>query len=327
MNKIRFAIVWVLIACASSVAYSAQRAPQLQPDAINDVKLVPALAQGAQGGAVLRAQILLDRARFPVGEIDASFGSNMMRAVAAFQRSQTIEPSGKLDAPTWEALNREGATALTSYRLADADVAGPFVKVPNDMMAKAKLTALGYASALEAVAERFHVNPRLLQKLNPGKDFARGGDEILVPNVDGIGGLPKAARIIVSKSDASVSVIDASNRTLARFPASTGSEHDPLPAGEWKINGVSRNPLFHYNPKLFWDADERQAKAKIPPGPNNPVGVVWIDLSKPHYGIHGTPEPSRIGKTQSHGCIRLTNWDALALAQAVAPGTLAILQQ
>ena len=171
------------------------------------------------------------------------------------------------------------------------------------------------------------MNPRLLQKLNPGKDYARAGEEIIVPNIDGVGTLPKAAKIVVSKSDASVSVVDASDRTLARYPATTGSGHDPLPVGTWKVNGVARNPPFHYNPKLFWDADPRDAKAKIAPGPNNPVGVVWIDLSKAHYGIHGTPEPSRIGKTQSHGCIRLTNWDALALAQAVAPGMPAILQE
>ncbi|HEY0916375.1 MAG TPA: L,D-transpeptidase, partial [Solimonas sp.] len=112
-----------------------------------------------------------------------------------------------------------------------------------------------------------------------------------------------------------------------RFPATIGSRHDPLPLGKWKINGVSRDPPFHYNPKLFWDAEEGHSKAKIPPGPNNPVGVVWIDLSKPHYGIHGTPEPRTIGKTQSHGCIRLSNWDAAALADAVKPGTPALLQR
>ena len=327
MDTIRFVLVCVLIACAIPPSYSAQRAPQFQPEVINDVQLAPALARGAQGDAVLRAQILLDRARFSVGEIDAVFGSNMARAVAAFQKSQGLEASARLDARTWEALNREGATALTSYRIADADVAGPFAKVPDDMMEKAKLPALGYASPLEALAERFHVNPRLLQKLNPRADFARAGNEIVVPNIDGVPPLPKAAKIVVSKSDASVSVIDASERTLARFPATTGSQYDPLPIGAWKINGVARNPPFHYNPKLFWDADPRHAQAKIAAGPNNPVGVVWIDLSKEHYGIHGTPEPSRIGKTQSHGCIRLTNWDALALAQAVAPGTPTILQE
>ena len=324
----RFAIAFVVIALGAPPAYAAQRAPQpqLQPDVVNDVKLMPALAQGAQGDAVLRAQVLLDRARFSVGEIDAAFGSNMTRAIAAYQKSQDLTASGKLDAATWEALNREGATALTSYVIADTDVAGPFVKVPADLVAQSKLPALGYASPLEALAERFHVAPRLLQTLNPGKDFA-AGTQIVVPNIDAAGPLPKAAKIVVSKSDGSVSVLDPSGRTLARFPATTGSQHDPLPIGTWKVNGVARNPPFHYNPKLFWDAKPQHAKAKIPPGPNNPVGVVWIDLSKPHYGIHGTPEPSRIGKTQSHGCIRLTNWDALALAAAVAPGTPAVLQK
>jgi lipoprotein-anchoring transpeptidase ErfK/SrfK len=133
--------------------------------------------------------------------------------------------------------------------------------------------------------------------------------------------------VIVDKSESTVTLLDASGKTIAHFPASAGSQHDPLPLGTWKINGVARNPPFHYNPKLFWDADPGHGKAKIAAGPNNPVGVVWIDLSKDHYGIHGSPEPSTIGKTQSHGCIRLTNWDAMAMAQAVAPGVPAILQE
>jgi len=136
-----------------------------------------------------------------------------------------------------------------------------------------------------------------------------------------------AAQVIVDKSDSTVALADAGGKVYAQYPATTGSEHDPLPIGEWKINGVARDPVFHYNPDLFWDADPSHAKAKIPAGPNNPVGVAWIDLSKPHYGIHGTPEPSTIGKTQSHGCIRLTNWSAREVASAVAPGTPALLQE
>jgi lipoprotein-anchoring transpeptidase ErfK/SrfK len=132
---------------------------------------------------------------------------------------------------------------------------------------------------------------------------------------------------VVDKSDASVNLIDAAGKTYARYPATMGSTHDPLPLGEWKIKGVANDPVFHYNPALFWDADPAHAKAKIPAGPNNPVGVVWIDLSKEHYGIHGTPEPATIGKTQSHGCIRMTNWSAAMVAQAVAPGTTALLQE
>jgi lipoprotein-anchoring transpeptidase ErfK/SrfK len=195
------------------------------------------------------------------------------------------------------------------------------------MMEKAKLPALGYESPLEALGEKFHASPKLLQQLNPGKDFATAGQQIVVPDVNSPAPLPKAAKVVVDKSDSVVMLVDAAGKTIAQYPATMGSEHDPLPLGEWKIRGVSRNPEFHYNPALFWDANPTHEKATIPPGPNNPVGVVWIDLSKDHYGIHGTPEPSKISKTQSHGCIRLTNWDALALAQAVSPGMTALLQE
>ncbi|MEO8743410.1 MAG: L,D-transpeptidase, partial [Lysobacteraceae bacterium] len=163
--------------------------------------------------------------------------------------------------------------------------------------------------------------------LNPGKDFATAGDIIVVPDVTATVALPKGAKVVVDKSDSTVTLLDAAGKTLAQYPASTGSVHDSLPIGTWKIQGVAKNPTFHYNPALFWDADPKNAKATLPAGPNNPVGVVWIDLSKPHYGIHGTPEPSKIGKTESHGCIRLTNWDASELSQAVSPGMPAILQE
>jgi lipoprotein-anchoring transpeptidase ErfK/SrfK len=135
------------------------------------------------------------------------------------------------------------------------------------------------------------------------------------------------AKVIVDQSDRSVIAQDAAGKVLARYPASMGSEHDPLPVGEWKVNGKSDNPVFNYNPDLFWDADLTHSKAKIPAGPNNPVGLVWIDLSKEHYGIHGTPRPENIGKTQSHGCIRLTNWDAVELGAAVKAGMPAVLQE
>jgi lipoprotein-anchoring transpeptidase ErfK/SrfK len=133
-----------------------------------------------------------------------------------------------------------------------------------------------------------------------------------------------AARIVVSGN--SVRAFDAEGKLLAYYAATTGSEHDPLPIGEWKIQGVARNPKFHYNANLFWDAKKSDDKATIQPGPNNPVGLVWIDLSKDHFGIHGTPEPGRVGHASSHGCVRLTNWDAMELASMVKPGTPAILE-
>jgi lipoprotein-anchoring transpeptidase ErfK/SrfK len=193
-------------------------------------------------------------------------------------------------------------------------------------MAQAKLTYLGYASALEEMAEKFHSSPEVLRAINPGANFGEPGRQFTAPNVL-VMPPPQAARIVVSKAESSVRAYDVSGTLLAFYAATIGSEHDPLPLGEWKINGVARNPKFHYNAELFWDAKDATDKATLPPGPNNPVGLVWIDLSKDHYGIHGTPEPSRVGHADSHGCIRLTNWDALELATMVRPGTPAILKE
>jgi lipoprotein-anchoring transpeptidase ErfK/SrfK len=276
--------------------------------------------------AILRAQVLLDRAHFGAGEIDGATGSNMKAALAGFQKAHDIAGDGTLDSATWAALNADPSDALVTYTLQDSDVTGPFQPIPEDMAAKAKMTTLGFASVEEALGERFHASPALLKRLNPGKDFTRAGEQIVVPNVEGAAPLPKGGKIVVSKAAKTLTLYDTAGKIVAQFPSSTGSEHDPLPLGEWKVNGISKNPVFWYNPKLFWDAKPGESKAKIPPGPNNPVGVAWIDLSKDHYGIHGTPVPSSIGKTQSHGCIRLTNWDVATLMTSVGAGTQVVLQ-
>ena len=318
---------WLLAGlCALTLSVGAIPAAGAADEPAENLENSLPLAQGAQGLAVLHAQVLLDRANFPSGEIDAKYGSNMSRAVMAWQRRNKLPATGRVDKREWALLARGGAPVLVKYAISEADIAGPYQAIPKDMMEKAKLPALNYVSAEEALAERFHVSPALLRVLNPGKEFGRAGEEIIVPNV-ARAPLPEAGRVVVDRSDLSVSLVDEQGVVAARFPATIGSKHDPLPLGKWKINGVSRNPPFFYNPKLFWDAEEGHDKAKIPPGPNNPVGVAWIDLSKPHYGIHGTPEPRTIGKTQSHGCIRLANWDAAALADAVKPGTPAPLQR
>lgn len=222
--------------------------------------------------------------------------------------------------------------ALVPYTVSADDVAGPFTTLPRArtgeqlMLEEAKLPQLNYGSAREEIASKFHVNPKLLAQLNPGRNFDKPGEEILAPNV--LTPAPaKAASVVVDGSEQSVRALDSQGKVLAFYPATVGSAHDPLPTGKWKILGKRFHPEFHYNPNLFWDSENKNVKATLPPGPKSPVGVVWISLSKAHYGIHGTPEPSTIGRTQSHGCIRLTNWDAEELANMVGPGTPAILQQ
>jgi lipoprotein-anchoring transpeptidase ErfK/SrfK len=271
----------------------------------------------------LRLQVMLDRAGFSPGEIDGRSGTNTRRALLAFQRSHGLPASGAPSRATWRALESDAPT-LIDHTLSAADVTGPFEPIPEDMMEKSRLPALGYTSALEAIAEKFHSSPELITSLNPHSAWDQG-ETLRVPNVEREAEGRKAAKVIVDGNDFSVTALDDKGKVIRSYPATMGSEHDPLPIGEWKIQGVSRHPPFFYNPDLFWDADESHAKVKIAPGPNNPVGVVWIDLSKEHYGIHGTPEPRTVGKTQSHGCIRLTNWDAAELADLVKPGTPAIL--
>jgi lipoprotein-anchoring transpeptidase ErfK/SrfK len=295
------------------------------------------LGQTPAASEALRTQVMLDRAGFSPGVIDGYMGGNTRRALEAYQRQKPDLSAAAIE-PT------------VSYVITPEDVSGPYSPdIPTDLVEQAKLPALGYRSVIEALSERFHATPALLQRLNPGATFA-AGETLIVPNVEPLvppvetlptaptgtdasagrrGAAPARPQpiqkpdvvVTVTKSAAALTVTDASGRIVFFAPVTTGSEHDPLPIGEWKVNGVQLNPAFQYNPDLFWDADPAHSKATIPPGPNNPVGLVWIDISKDHYGLHGTPEPQAIGRTESHGCVRLTNWDALKLAGLVKPGT------
>ncbi|HEV8132814.1 MAG TPA: L,D-transpeptidase [Acidobacteriota bacterium] len=284
--------------------------------------------------AALDIQIRLDQAGFSPGEIDGNLGRNTRLALAAFQQARGLQPAATIDEATRQALSNSGASeTLVSHKLTPDDVAGPFLdNIPRDLMKQATLPGLYYTSPIEKLGEKFHISPMLLKRLNPGTKFA-AGEEIKVPNVSGTSGSEKEAAtpappangggvtVVVSKKGSSLTVKTADGRVIFHAPVTSGSEHDPLPIGQWKVTGVSKNPTFHYNPTLFWDAKSRGGKADIKPGPNNPVGVVWIDISKEHYGIHGSPEPGNIGHTSSHGCVRLTNWDAMKVASLVKPGT------
>lgn len=293
----------------------------------NDASSSPILnSYGQHGTAVLRAQVLLDRAHFSPGEIDGRYGGNTSSAAAAFNLAKNIKARAEVNAATWQALNLDTALVIVPYTLTAEDLAGPFTPIPEEMADKANLPALGYENLTEALGEKFHASPGLLASLNPGVTLDSAGAVIQVPNVV----RPPIERtagmaIHISKRQGAVEVVDEDGVVLAHYPATTGSVHDPLPLGNWKINGVGWNPPYNYNPDLFWDAEASEKKVTLAPGQNNPVGPVWIDLSKPHYGIHGTPVPSAIGKSTSHGCIRLTNWDAMELGKIVTPGMPAVL--
>ena len=307
---------------------------------------------------VLAAQVMLDRSGFSPGEIDGKAGPNFQKALSAFQQSRGLRVSGLLDETTAERLHEDAGDepAVVTYVLTDVDVAGPFQpNIPRDLVQQAKLDTLGYRTPLEALGEKFHVSPALLQTLNEGQTFATVGEQVVVPNVKQIEfptveiaptratkdtktaqpaqtaqtGNATAApgfRIVVTKRSSALTVEDETGRVLFYAPVTTGSSHDPLPIGTWKVTGLHQMPAFHYNPKLFWDAKRSDSKATIRPGPNNPVGVAWIDISKEHYGIHGTPEPSTVGHTESHGCVRMTNWDVARVLEWAKPGTVVVFK-
>jgi lipoprotein-anchoring transpeptidase ErfK/SrfK len=310
-----------------SIAFScgAAIAQQIRPETVNSESLSPSAAErlakpsADPDPAMVRLQVLLDRAGSSPGVIDGLNGENVSKALAGFEAMSGLHPDGKLDPDVISRL--ENTTPIVNaYVVTNDDAAGLVDHIPDDYGEKAKMPSMGYTSVAEKLSERFHMSTGLLQALNPGSDFAPGKTVQVVAPGEPKQGVVK--RIEANKKTAQVMAYDEQGKLLAVYPATVGSEDNPSPKGTHKVKGVARMPVYRYDPKLNFKQGKNNEVLTIPKGPNGPVGSVWIDLTEPTYGIHGTPDPELIGKAGSHGCVRLTNWDAEELAGMVKPGVV-----
>jgi lipoprotein-anchoring transpeptidase ErfK/SrfK len=309
--------------CASSLLLAS---PALALDAqqVNDAQ--PAAGKSAASGKLepltVKMEILLDRAHFSPGEIDGKMGENVKKAIAAFAAAHGATWKGRWTPELWQALSNGAPQDLfAQYTTTEDDLNGPFLKkLPDKMEDMKDLPGLYYTSLREELAERFHLSEDLLAALNPGATFDKPGETLVTPAVSDNALAGKVARITVDKSAQTVEAFDSQNQLIAFYPATVGSEEKPAPSGQLKVTEVQKKPTYHYNPKYHFKGVDAEKPFTIKPGPNNPVGLAWIGLRGEGYGIHGTPEPDKVSKSASHGCVRLTNWDALQLAAAVRKG-------
>ena len=318
---------------AAPAARPAAVAPAIKPPAPVVAKSAAAAASAeaivipdaiaAPQRALIRLEVLLDRAHFSPGVIDGKDGGNLKSAEAAYRVANKLGDSADIAALTSALTTTDAESTVKSYTITDADVAGPFVAtLPTDMAELAKLESPAYANPVEKLAERFHMDDALLKALNPQADFGKAGTVITVAAVDAAKLSGVVTRIVVDKTANSVRALGDGGKLLAVYPATVGSQERPAPDGDWKVRAVATNATYTFDPKRLTFGDPGLGKLTIKAGPNNPIGTTWIALTKPTYGIHGTPDPRLIGKRASHGCVRLTNWDAEQLAKSVKAGAV-----
>jgi lipoprotein-anchoring transpeptidase ErfK/SrfK len=272
--------------------------------------------------SIVKLQILLDRAHFSPGEIDGKLGENAQKALSAFAETNELDLGKAITPDLWSKLAGLGdGSAIVDYKITNEDLKGPFLKkLPAKMEDMKYLQALNYTSPREALAEKFHMSEELLQAINPGKQFDKAGETIAVANVGQQNSMP-IARVEVDKTRQTLKAFDASGKLLAVFPATVGSSEKPTPSGTLRVTAINQDPTYRYNPDYKFKGVKSKKPFTIKPGPNNPVGSTWINLSAEGYGIHGIADPGKVSKSASHGCIRLTNWDARTLSANIKRGT------
>ncbi len=300
----------------------------LSIDSIDGAPVLVPIKGDVAGPSVLKAQVYLDHANFSPGVVDGRWGKNTAIAAYWFQYANGMEPTGEIDEQTFRALESKGniGSALTRYSVSKSDLEGPFVDIPDDTYEKAELDCLCYENVEEKLAEDFHTTPEFLEKMNPEVDFSTltEGTQLVVPNVPTSYAKGDVSKIIISVEGNYFHGLDGNGNIVFHYPTTVGGQYDPSPSEELTVTAKAWDPTFHYQPKLFHEVPDEEPTAMLQPGPNSPVGIVWIQLSKENYGIHGTSAPSTIGYASSHGCIRLTNWDAREIGHAVEDGTTVV---
>ena len=315
---IRLFVGMILLACLVPPAFAAPDAA-----AVNNAEFKgKAPADDRIDPAVVKAQVLLDRANFSPGEIDGKLGENAQKALKAFAEAKGLAINKPLTSEVWSALIATSPDAIiVDYKITEKDVKGPFLKkLPGKMEEMKGLKSLDYTSPREAIAEKFHMSEALLAALNPGKKFDQAGQTISVTNLAARETKPVVTRVEVDKTSQTVKAF-ANSELVAFFPATVGSDEKPTPGGVHKVISIDANPHYRYNPDYKFKEVKSRRAFTIKPGPNNPVGTYWIGLSAEGYGIHGTANPSKVSKAESHGCVRLTNWDIDKLAKLLKKGT------
>lgn len=320
MNRATLCIAILVAALGlGGTSVGALTADQINGAHFIDRRLEP---QAGPDPFIVKAQVLLSRRSISPGVIDGGDGENFRKAVTQFRRQERLGEGGEIDDLTWLALGGDTASdVVVEYTISEKDAAYDFAdEIPRDYAKQAEMKRLSYITPQEMLGERFHMSEKLISSINPRAVFSEAGAVILVASAKRSLEKGSALRIDAVKSSGMVVVYGAGDQVLASYPATIGSENTPSPSGEHTIERIARNPNYTYNPEKNFQQGKNTEILVLPPGPNGPVGTVWIALSKPTFGIHGTPEPSQVSKTTSHGCVRLTNWDAEELADLVKPG-------